>query len=74
MRERREVEGVGPVLITGLSLINLDPPPLTYLTVFKLMSTSPSDHAPPPSSTPNSGHAATPEESRGVCMMYNELT
>ena len=28
-------------------------PPLTYLTVFQLMSASPSDHAPPPSSTPH---------------------
>ena len=28
-------------------------PPLTYLTVFQLMSASPSDHAPPPPSTPH---------------------
>jgi len=39
--------------------------PLIYLTVSKLMLTSPWDHAPPPSSTPHSGDAATPEERRG---------
>ena len=43
-------------------------PALTYLTVSKLVvSTSPSDHAPPPPSNPHTGHVhvATPEERRG---------
>jgi len=36
--------------------------------MFKLMSTIPSQHAPPPSLNPHSDHAATPEERRGGCM------